>query len=230
LPLFDVRGCLSNCLQQPRDDPPPYEPAQTTHQSSARRPSTFPPKAKGSGPSNYVTISKSWGAVEGYYLIDPSLPIPPPPLVPPETEQDRKHLKIDVNVGTINVDIGIADPGPAGPSDPVKLSARGGTTGTVNVRVVCRPRISPKLLFFSFSLGLPACIIIENAPPIPPLCVIHLRHSRDRTSPVFPRDSPAHKQSRNIRAFRETHPYQFPPATRHKRYKALLCWRRIRLG
>jgi hypothetical protein len=99
-----------------------------------------------------VTISKSWGAVEGYYLIDPSLPIPPPPLVPPETEQDRKHLKIDVNVGTINVDIGIADPGPAGPSDPLKLSARGGTTGTVNLRVVCYPHL-PQSLWFTHPLS-----------------------------------------------------------------------------
>ena len=64
-------------------------------------------------PSNFISISKINGAVQGTWVINPGLVLPSallPPLEKGETEETRKNLSLDSRNGAIDADVYVLPP------------------------------------------------------------------------------------------------------------------------
>ncbi|PPR05493.1 hypothetical protein CVT26_009060 [Gymnopilus dilepis] len=96
------------------DDPPPmyFGPGQESEipSTSTACLERYVPNER---PSNFISISKINGAVQGTWVINPGLVLPSallPPLEKGETEETRKNLSLDSRNGAIDADVYVLPP------------------------------------------------------------------------------------------------------------------------
>ncbi|KAJ7751539.1 hypothetical protein DFH07DRAFT_922056 [Mycena maculata] len=97
---------LANSVSGPDDPPPAYanfppsSPSPSPSQLARGVPSPEPPAAL--KPTNFLSLSRSNASIQGTYVIDPRINIPPflqPPLAPDETEATRRNVFVETSFG-----------------------------------------------------------------------------------------------------------------------------------
>lgn len=95
-------------------------------------------------PTNYLLLVRNHKPIQGTYVIDQEMSIPPsllPPLSAGEAEEDRKNIRLESVNGLIDVELWLVAPArrDAGPSSPPKratIYARS-YNGTITAKLVC---------------------------------------------------------------------------------------------
>ncbi|KAF6756307.1 hypothetical protein DFP72DRAFT_810418, partial [Ephemerocybe angulata] len=108
--------------------------------------------------TNYVSIAKLMGAVQGHWVIDPRIIIPAallPPLSPGETQNGRKNLSLRTQTGAIKADVtlvpSISDPDYKNKPETQRVAAFEAHTmnGSVSFNLVRTARLPVKVALYT---------------------------------------------------------------------------------